>query len=139
VEVVSREAWAMLVPSFSSKWAREFLTVILNLVRYQIHTIQTDNGSEFLSLFDQAVRELGLSHLFSYPHCPKIQGFVERFNRTLKEEFLIYNLETLLTGEFEQALSRWLIYYNQVRPHFGLNLLTPYQFLSQKGHCLKCM
>lgn len=139
VEVVSRQAWAVLVPSFSSKWARDFLRAILAIVQYPIHTIQTDNGSEFLLLFDQAIRELGLTHLFSYPHCPRVQSFIERFNRTLQEEFLDYHLDDLLIGEFKSSLSQWLVYYNQVRPHFGLNLLTPYQFLSQKGFCLKCM
>ncbi len=139
VEVVSRQAWAMLVPTFSSKCAKIFLEVIIGRIGYELHTIQTDNGSEFLKLFDQIVREMELSHLFSYPNCPKIQGYVERFNRTIQEEFVVYNADALLTGEFEAELANWLVYYNQTRPHFGLNLLSPYQFLSQKGFCLKSM
>lgn len=139
VEVVSRQAWATLVPTFSSKGARIFLETIMSRTGYTLHTIQTDNGSEFLKLFDQAVVEMGLPHLFSYPHCPRIQGYVERFNRTIKEEFVAYNADALTTGEFEGELADWLVYYNQTRPHFGLNLLSPYQFLSKKGVCLKSM
>ena len=132
VEVVSRQAWAMLVPTFSSKWAKLFLEAVVNQASYPIHTIQTDNGSEFLKLFDEATLQMGLTHLFSYPHCPKVQGFVERFNRTIQEEFVAYHLDTLLTGEFETLLTEWLVYYNQTRPHFGLNLKTPYQFISER-------
>lgn len=137
VEVVSRQAWAVRVPTFSSKGARTFLEAIINKTGYSLHTIQTDNGSEFLKLFDRAICEMGLSHLFSYPNCPRIQGYVERFNRTIQEEFVVYNADALLNGEFEGELADWLVYYNQTRPHFGLNLLSPYQYLSQKGFCLK--
>jgi hypothetical protein len=139
VEVVSRQAFVAVVPGFASKWAKLFLQRIISQAEYPIHTIQTDNGSEFLKLFDQAIREMGLIHLFSYPNCPRIQGYVERFNRTIQEEFLVYNLDAFLTGEMEQLLTDWLVYYNQVRPHFGLNLLTPYQYLSKRGVCPKSM
>lgn len=138
VEVVSRQGFAVLVPTFSSKWAKLFLEQVIAQVGYPISVIQTDNGSEFLSLFDQTIREMGLTHLFSYPHCPKVQGYVERFNRTIKEEFLEFNQDSLFyPNEFVQKLSDWLVYYNQVRPHWSLYLKTPSQFLLEKGVCLK--
>lgn len=138
VEIVSRQGFVVAVPGFSSSWARLFLQQVMTQVGYPVSVIQTDNGSEFLALFDQAARELGLTHLFSYPHCPKVQGYVERFNRTVKEEFLDFNLDLLLhPEEFSKQLSDWLVYYNQVRPHWSLNLKTPYQFLLEKGVCLK--
>lgn len=139
VEVVSRQGFAVLVQTFSSSWAKLFLEQVMAQVGYPISVIQTDNGSEFLALFDQAIREMGLTHLFSYPHCPKVQGYVERFNRTIKEEFLEFNVDSLFyPEEFTRKLSDWLVYYNQLRPHWSLNLKSPYQFLSEKGVCLKC-
>lgn len=140
VEIVSRQGFAALVPAFSSQWAKLFLQQVMAQVGYSIRVIQTDNGSEFLALFDQVIREMGLTHLFSYPHCPKVQGYVERFNRTVTEEFLEFNLELIYyPEEFTRKLSDWLVYYNQLRPHWSLDLKTPYQFLSEKGVCLKSM
>ena len=138
VEVVSRQGFVALVPTFSSRWAKLFLEQVMARMGYPVWVIQTDNGSEFLALFDQAIRQMGLTHLFSYPHCPKVQGYVERFNRTVREEFLEFNLDLLYyPEEFTKKLSDWLVYYNQIRPHWSLNLKTPYQFLSEKGVCLK--
>lgn len=51
-----------------------------------IHTVQTDNGLEYLGDFHSYLEEkITLKHLFIYPRCPKINGFVERANRTLQE------------------------------------------------------
>jgi len=68
IELKSRQSWAKRVGSLSSKNAKEFLEEILDEVNYQIHTIQTDNGSEFKGYFDQAIEELEhTQHVWSYP------------------------------------------------------------------------
>lgn len=38
-----------------------------------------------------------IKHLFIYPRCPKINGFIERANRSLREEFLNQNQELVLS------------------------------------------
>jgi len=48
------------------------------LLESGIKTIQTDNGLEFLGDFHQYLVNQGVNHLFTYPRCPKINGFIER-------------------------------------------------------------
>lgn len=131
VELVSRQAFAKRVPSLSSSQAKIFLEEILSQVTYRIHTVQTDNGSEFAGYFQEALEELSLTHLWSPPRSPKVNGYVERFNGVIQEEFIDYHVDTGVLDKpvFDQLLSDWLIYYNTKRPHHGLKLLTPRQYL----------
>ncbi len=133
VELKTRQGWIKRVPAFSSKQSNYFLKEIINSVSYQIHTIQTDNGSEFAGLFNQPIKD-GIQHLWSWPKRPKTQGFVERFNWTFQDEFLNYEIDQLYGGKtelFDQKLKEWLTYYNTKRPHQGLNYQTPMQKLLQ--------
>lgn len=145
VEIKSRQAFSLQVKSFNSHQARDFLIKIILSLEYQIHTIQTDNGSEFAGLFHLAIIEAKLTHLFSRPRTPKSNGYVERFNYTIQDEFLNWQLDRVYDNTLEQALEDWLIFYNYRRPHQALNYLTPMQYLKQlqsssnSSACLKCM
>jgi len=57
---------------------------------FEIKDIQTDNRSEFLSEFTKALKKKEIKHYFSYPGYPKEQACVERMNRELQEEFVMY-------------------------------------------------
>ena len=59
-----------------------------------------------------------------------MNAYVERFNRTLREEFL--NVNGILIKEkddFDKLLIDWLVYYNSKRPLFSLNLKSPLQYM----------
>lgn len=95
IELKSRQSFAKRVKTLSSATAKEFLEKILNQVEYQIHTVQTDNGSEFKGFFDKALEEINeTKHLWSYPRSPKTNGYVERFNWTIQDEFINYEIDT---------------------------------------------
>jgi len=68
--------------------------------------------------------------LFSFkdPNSPKLNGCVERANRTHREEF--YELEEIELSlvEHNKQLSRWEHTYNYVRPHQGIDYLTPNEY-----------
>lgn len=133
VDIVSKQAWVELVPSTNSKHAANFLKTILQTAWYKIHTIQTDNGSEFKLYFEEAAGQAGLTHLFSYPRHPKTNGFVERFNWTIQDEFIFDSEDFLLfPDEFKIKLTTWLVWYNQIRPHQSLEYLSPYQHLKER-------
>lgn len=145
VELVSRQGWARRVRSFNSHEAKEFLLWIQDRVYYKIHTVQTDNGSEFAGVFGEAIEGLEAAHLWSRPRNPKTNGFVERFNWTIQDEFLNYHIgeAEVNSGHFDQLLSDWLVFYNTKRPHQGLAYKTPSQYLAVlmeklPSSCLKC-
>lgn len=103
-----------------------------------IKTIQTDNGLEFQGEFDQYLKSHQITHLFIYPRCPRINGFIERANRTLSEEFLNSHLDyTSNLPLLNRKLIDYLIWYNTKRVHKALGNLSPIDYLlkvSPKSH-----
>ncbi len=72
-------------------------------------------------------------HWYTYPKTPKINAYVKRFNRTLQEEFLNYHEDLLFEPQaFNRELIAWLLWYNSQRPHWGLKLKSPVQFLMEQ-------
>lgn len=95
---------------------------------------QSDNGSENLGEFDAELKKDKIPHYFIYPRCPKIDTFIERYNRTLQDEFIDPNLEAIHDkGAFAKKLTDYLIYYNSQRPHHALNLKSPLEYFIQEG------
>lgn len=118
----------------SSRNGKDFFRRLELVYPLQIKSIQTDNGSEFLGEFDDYLQKKRIPHYFSYPNCPKINGCVERFNRTVKEEFAYNNLDVLHDIEaFKRRLSKYLVFYNTERPHKTLGLKSPVDYLLSKG------
>lgn len=132
VELVSREGFAKRVRKYSSTEAKVFLEEIWQKVGYKIHTVQTDNGSEFAGHFQEAIQSLQASHVWSRPRTPKSNGYVERFNWTIQDEFINYHIGEVCADEqlFDNLLSEWILFYNTKRPHQGLGYKTPAQYLS---------
>lgn len=146
VELVSRQGFAKRVESYSSLQAKVFLEEIQQKTLYPIHTVQTDNGSEFAGHFQEAIITLRADHVWSRPRTPKSNGYVERFNWTIQDEFINYTLGEIQvnTAHFDTLLLEWLLFYNTRRPHQGLGYKTPQQYLSTlhihgASQSLKCM
>ena len=103
---------------------------------FKVNAIQVDGGSEFCAQFEDACKELGI-HLFVLPpRSPKLNGHVERAQRTHTEEFYELYDGDLAMDPLNRALRNWETVYNTVRPHQSLGYLTPLQFLRQ-NHNLK--
>jgi transposase InsO family protein len=124
--------------SFSLPYARctsqntvDFFDKLRHILPVQpIQIVQSDNGSEFLGDFEAHLRTLQLKQVFSYPRCPKINGCIERYQRTLQEEFVdVYEDLFFDLPRLHRALADYLVFYNCQRVHHALNLQTPMQFL----------
>lgn len=115
--------------TFKTKLAVHAVTVLQTLgyvLPVSIHTVQTDNGSEFEGAFDQYCHEHHLSHHFTYPHSPKVNGVIERFNRTIQEEWLdLYQDEMIDPSLINQRILEYLDFYHQDRIHESLADQTP--------------
>ena len=57
---------------------------------------------------------------------------VERFNRTIQEEFLVRQDEITYNKDlFNQKLTNYLIWYNTKRPHESLSYDTPVEYVEK--------
>jgi putative transposase len=95
--------------------------------------LRMDNGPEFVSvaLADWAERR-GVMLEFIQPGKPTQNSFVERFNRTFREEVLDFYVFSRLS-EVREITEDWLKQYNEQRPHEALGNLTPSEYLAVKS------
>jgi putative transposase len=95
--------------------------------------LRMDNGPELISdELKKWARRHGIERRFIQPGRPMQNGFVERFNRTYREEVLdCYVFETL--GEVRQMTAEWITRYNEIRRHESLGNLSPRQYLMAKS------
>jgi putative transposase len=111
--------------------ASQFLETLLHRMPFPVRALQVDGGSEFAAEFELACQQRGL-HLFVLPpRSPKLNGAVERANRTHTEEFYQVHSCSLEMKKLNRELRNWERVYNTVRPHQSLGYLTPHQFLLQ--------
>ena len=128
IDTKSRFAFAYTYKKHSSQAASDFLEKLIKVTPYPLLAIQTDNGSEFLSLFDKTAKDNALVHFFTYPRCPKQNGCIERFNRTIQEDLVDPNstlLEEKDLNQFNNLLIDYLLFYNTKRIHQSLNNTVP--------------
>lgn len=90
--------------------------------------IRCDNGPEFLSeTFVTWCAEHGITIHYIQPGKPNQNAFIERYNRTLRNEVLdLYLFEAL--DEVREAAHQFLIDYNERRSHESLDGLPPSVF-----------
>ena len=109
---------------------RQTADAVLEVVRGAIgqwgapREILSDNGRQFVawrgkSRFQKVLKRQGIGHVRSAPHHPMTLGKIERFWKTLWDEFL----EEAVFASFadaRQRLDHWVGYYNHQRPHQGI-------------------
>lgn len=130
IDLYSRFTFAFAYMGLSSAIALDFMGKLEAIAPFETKAIKTDNGMEFLGDFDAYLNRKGIVHYFSYPRTPKSNAYIERFNRTIQEEFVDEHLD--LFGDmhtFNDKMMDYLIYYNTVRPHKSLNYQTPMGFM----------
>lgn len=95
--------------------------------------ILTDNGKVFTNrfgltptevLFDRICRDNGIEHRLTAPASPTTTGKIERFHRTLRDEFLTERRFASIEAAQEE-LDDWVTSYNTERPHQSLSMATP--------------
>ena len=132
-DIYTRFSFAWATKSHASKAAEEFFDMCLKVFPYSFNFlwVLTDNGSEFKKHFSEKLKELHLTHFHTYPKTPKMNVHVERFNRTIQDEFIDYHISDLLYPElFNTKLIDYLIFYNTERVHYAFqNKLSPVQFM----------
>ena len=93
--------------------------------------LRTDNDPEFLGeIFTSWAKQAGIAIQYIQPGKPNQNAYIERFNRTYREELLDPHLFASLE-DVREATYWWMIEYNEHRPHDSLGDLTPLEARAQ--------
>jgi transposase InsO family protein len=128
-DVVSRWDVLAVYGRATAATACDFLNAVIERMPGPVRAIQVDGGSEFKAEFEEACREKGLRLFVLPPRSPKLNGCVERAQRTHKEEFYQMLDPPDSLDELRRLLLAQELCYNTVRPHQALGQLTPQQWL----------
>jgi transposase InsO family protein len=133
IDEFTKIAFARMYATKSSASAADFLGRCQYLLDRKIDNVHQDNGSEFEKLFKELCTKLDIKMYHSRPKTPKDNPSMERFNQTLKYEWLYDGHFTPDIKLFNQRLADFIIEYNYERPHQTLNYLTPIGFAVKYG------
>ena len=129
IDVSTRFAFACAYPSNSSANGSDFLRKFMRVAPFNTARIQTDNGGEFEKHFDKICQEKGLVHFFNYPRHPQSNGCLERFNKTIQEQFVYWHIDCIdELHDFNAEMMNYLIWYNTEKPHRGIGNLPPLRY-----------
>lgn len=132
IDIFSRYKQGIIVPNLDAWSSIASLRVILPMLPFKVDFIQTDNGLEFQSVFMDFLKQQGISHHFIHKSTPNENAVIERSFRTDEEEFYFapkYRRPIDL-HDLNNQFHAYLKFYNDERPHFGINLETPSAFLA---------
>ena len=144
VDTFGSHAFGFLHPS---KRPEAAVTVLHNdvLPFYRKHGLKvsavlTDNGREYCGVeghpYETYLELNDIEHRRTRVRRPQTNGFVERFNRTVLEEFFRVKFRERFYESVEalqKDLDAWLRFYNRERPHLGYRNQgrTPYETVLQ--------
>jgi transposase InsO family protein len=156
IDRTSKFAFVQLHEKATRRVAADFLRALVAAVPYTIHTVLTDNGTQFvdsspineeaetkaeaywaerneprlyrLHAFAAACERSGIEHRLTKPRHPWTNGQVERMNRTIKDA-TVKRYHYGSHDELRRHLKLFLDAYNYGRRLKTLRGLTPYEFV----------
>lgn len=133
IDDFSRELYAAILPDKTQYSAARFLEQVIIECPYTIEQWYTDNGTEYRGnpkthAFANLCVQNRIEQRFTKPNTPRTNGKAERVIRTIKE---MWYDKTRFSSRVhrQQELIRFVNYYNTVKPHKGINNLTPMEKL----------
>jgi transposase InsO family protein len=125
----SRVAFSQLLADETGATSARFLVEAAAFFAEQgvvVQRVLTDNAKAYTQslVFQETAAGLGIRLKRTRPYRPQTNGKVERFHRTLLEEWAYARLYHS-NDERRRAFTRWLRFYNHRRPHTSLDGLTP--------------
>lgn len=126
-DIIAKHTARMAASRITATAAIRILDAIGERFLYPIRAIQIDGGSEFKSVFEAECQRRGILLFVLPPRSPKLNGQVERMQRTSREE--VYDLhQPLNVHELNELLKGEDHIYNTIRPHDSLDLMTPDEY-----------
>lgn len=132
VDVVSRCAAAEVGVGAKASTMTGHLDRMLSRLPFCPCAIQIDGGSEFKADFEAYCQKREIPLYVLPPYSPKLNGRVERLQRTFQEEFYDCYCDNFRLELLRPALARFEDDYNRCRPHQALGYLTPTEYLDSR-------
>ena len=134
----SRVAFSQILPDESAATAALFLIEAASFFAdhgVHLQRVLTDNAKAYTQsiLFAETAAGLGITLKRTRRYRPQTNGKVERFHKTLLDEWA-YRRPYRSNTERREAFRRWLRFYNHHRPHTSLDDLTPMAVLVNNVH-----
>lgn len=135
IDDFSRELFAAILPDKTQHSAKTFLEQVVEECPYTIEVYYTDNGKEYKGnplhhAFMKTCAENTIEQGFTKTKCPRTNGKAERVIRTIMDMW--HNkLRFNSSAHRKTELIRFVNYYNCVKPHKGIEELTPHEKLIQ--------
>lgn len=133
IDDYNREALAVEVDySFPSSKVVEMVNRVIEW-RGKPQEIRSDNGTEFIAkTFEGFCENSSIKHVRIQKGKPNQNGFVERFNRTYREDVLDATIFESVNQVKELTLN-WMEDYNNNHPHASLGNMSPNEFMKSKN------
>ena len=143
IDRTSKFAYVELHDKSDREISTAFVHNLIKVVPYKIHTILTDNNSQFCyppryrnkptaqwitHMFDLGCDKYGIEHRLTKPKHPWTDGQVERMNRTIKEAS-VKRYHYISHGQLKNHMHDFLMAYNFARRLKALRGLTPYEYI----------
>jgi transposase InsO family protein len=132
IDDFSRELYAAILPDKTQQSAAAFLEQVIEECPYTIKWAYSDNGTEYKGTPDHAFVAMckanGTGQKFTRVRRPQTNGKAERVIKTLLET---WHAETIFPSRRDRklGLARFVDFYNTVKPHAGIDTMTPYEKL----------
>ena len=132
IDDYSRELYAAIMPDKSQTAAAQFLQQVINECPYTIECAYSDNGTEYKGTDQHAFvltcKQHGIGQKFTRVKRPQTNGKAERVIRTIMEMWHQQH-EFASREERHIMLTRFINFYNTVKPHKAIHNQTPYEIL----------
>ena len=133
IDDFSRELFAGILPDKTQYSSEKFLTQVIDECAYTIEQAYSDNGLEYRGneknhAFMKLCARSGIEQRFTKVKHPQTNGKAERVIRTIMEMWHT-KIEFKTRDHRKLELIRFVNYYNTVKPHKGIDNLTPMEKL----------
>lgn len=133
IDDFSRELFAGILPDKTQYSSEKFLTQVIDECAYTIEQAYSDNGLEYRGneknhAFMKLCQLNGIEQRFTKVKHPQTNGKAERVIRTIMD---MWHSKTEFKNREHRKLEliRFINYYNTVKPHAGIDNLTPMEKL----------
>ena len=112
--------FSLEVQRSSVECVKQFQASVERETKKKIKCIRTDNGGEYIGLFDAYCKEQGIRHQFTPPKTPQLNGIAKRMNRTIVERVRCLLSHAKLPKNFWGEVLMTAVYLMNLLPCYPL-------------------